>query len=148
MVIGPERTMDQDGAFGVQILVDIVQRALSDSFNDQTTASQGIDRLHDILRLIADRSFPSGRYSGSDGAERLVVPERGWDDYVALAFDRVSLAAAGSPTVLARIRAALADLLIVADADRRVPIQNRLHRLSSSESDVLLVPSFEDAATT
>src|SRR4051795_955647 len=77
IAIGPERRMDQDGAFGLQILVDIVERALSDSFNDQTTAAQGVDRLYDILRSLAGRALPSGRFSGSDGRERLVIPSSG-----------------------------------------------------------------------
>jgi uncharacterized membrane protein len=133
VAIGPERTMDQDGAFGVQILVDIIERALSDSFNDQTTAAQGIDRLHDILRSLAGRSFPTGRFEGPDGRERVVIPELSWEDYVALAFDRVTLAAAHSPPVLDRIRGALEDLLTVTDRERRGPIEARLRSLPTEE---------------
>ncbi len=133
VVIGPERTMDQDGAFGVQILVDIVERALSDSFNDQTTAAQGIDRLHDILRSLAGRRFPTGRFQGPDGRERVVIPELGWEDYVALAFDRVTLAAADSPSVLNGIRGALEDLVTVTDGESRRAIEVRLHDLQTRE---------------
>ena len=129
--------MEQDGAFGVQILVDIVERALSDSFNDQTTAAQGVDRLHDIVRSLAGRAFPTGRFTGSDGRERLVVPELGWDDYVAIAFDRVIVAAARSPVVLSRLRTALSDLLRVAPPGRRATLQRRLDRVTAAEDDVV-----------
>jgi uncharacterized membrane protein len=135
VAIGSERRMEQDGAFGLQILVDIVERALSDSFSDQTTAAQGIDRLHDILRSLAGRTLPSGRFRGSDGRERLVIPELGWEDYVAVAFDRVILAAARSPAVLSRLRSALSDLLRVAPVDRRPSLERRLDRVSGLEAD-------------
>jgi uncharacterized membrane protein len=147
VAIGPERRMDQDGAFGLQILVDIVERALSDSFNDQTTAAQGVDRLHDILRSLAGRTFPSGRFDGTDGRERLVVPELGWDDYVAIAFDRVTRAAVRSPTVLSRLRAALTDLVTVAPADRRPSIQQRLDEVAAAEADVVDVRAPSEQAT-
>jgi len=138
VAIGPERTMDQDGAFGIQILVDITERALSDSFNDQTTAAQGVDRLHDILRALAGRRFPSGRFPDAGGDERLVVPELGWDDYVGLAVDRVIHAAERSPAVLERIRGALEDLLTVTPEDRRAAVEARLHQLPRSRPDPVL----------
>jgi uncharacterized membrane protein len=123
--------MDQDGAFGVQTLVDIAERSLTDSFNDQTTAAQAIDRLHDILRSLARRRFPSGRFAGSDDRVRLIVPELGWGEYVALAFDQISIVAEGSPAVMQRIEDALRDLLTVAPANRRRPVEVRLRKLES-----------------
>ena len=61
--LGPERTLDQDVAYGLRMLVDIAERSLSDSpFLDPTTAVQAIDRLHDCLRQLAPRPFPDGRY--------------------------------------------------------------------------------------
>jgi uncharacterized membrane protein len=145
--IGPERRMEQDGAFGLQILVDIVERALSDSFNDQTTAAQGVDRLYDIVRSLAGRTFPSGRFSGSDGRERLVIPELGWDDYVAIAFDRVIHAAGHSPAVLSRLRVVLTDLVTVTPPDRRPSIQRRLDQVTSAEDDVVDVRTPSERAT-
>ena len=130
VAIGPERTMDQDGAFGIQTLVDIAERALTDSFNDQTTAAQAIDRLHDLLRQLATRRFPSGRFKDGEGIVRLTVPELGWEDYVALAFDSISAAAEASPSVLHRIQEALEDLMTVAPPDRRTPLEARLRSLS------------------
>jgi uncharacterized membrane protein len=137
IAIGPERTMDQDGAFGLQILVDIVERSLSKGFSDQTTACQGVDRLHDILRSLAGRRFPSGRHSDDAGRERLIVPELGWDEYVGIAFDRVIAAAAGSRAVVQRIGDALEDLLTVTSDDRRSAIDSRLRMLSDATRPAL-----------
>ena len=48
IVLGLERTLDQDVAYGFRLLVDIAERSLADSpFLDPTTAVQAIDRLHD-----------------------------------------------------------------------------------------------------
>jgi uncharacterized membrane protein len=135
VAVGAERTMDQDGAFGIQTLVDIAERALSDSFNDQTTAAQAVDRLHDIMRQLVRRSFPSGRFADPDGVLRLVVPVYGWDDYVAVAFDSLLEASAGATSVQRRIREALQDLLTIAPDERRPAIDDRLAKVTSELPD-------------
>jgi uncharacterized membrane protein len=129
VAIGPERTMDQDAAFGIQTLADIGERALSESFNDQTTAAQVVDRLHDILRQLSARSFPTGAFPDANGVVRLRVPMPTWDDYVSLAFDDLTLAAQDSPSVIRRIRRALEDLVSAAPEGRREPLAVRLSDL-------------------
>jgi len=46
VVLGVERTMEQDPSFAVRILVDIAIEALSAAINDPTTAVMAIDQLH------------------------------------------------------------------------------------------------------
>ena len=49
IVLGLERTLDQDVAYGLRLLVDIAERSLSDSpFLDPTTAVQAIDRAGSV----------------------------------------------------------------------------------------------------
>ena len=127
--------MDQDGAFGIQTLVDIAERALSDSFNDQTTAAQAVDRLHDIMRQLIRRSFPSGEFRDRDGVLRLVVPMYGWDDYMAVAFDSLLEASQGAISVQRRIRLALEDLRTIAPDDRRPAVEDRLAKVTSELAD-------------
>ena len=63
VLLGLERTLDQDVAYGMRMLVDMAERSLAESpFLDPTTAVQAIDRLHDCLRQLACREFPDGRY--------------------------------------------------------------------------------------
>src|SRR5215207_2816703 len=50
VVLGDERTLDNDPAFAIRVLVDIAIRALSPAVNDPTTAVQSIDRIEDLLR--------------------------------------------------------------------------------------------------
>jgi uncharacterized membrane protein len=124
--LGPERTMDQDVAYGMRMLVDIAERGLSEPFLDPTTTVQAIDRLHDCLRQMANRPFPDGRYRDDAGAVRLVTPTIDWDGYVRLAFDEIREAGASSPQIPRRLSAALEDLIDVAPLDRQPPLRRQL----------------------
>lgn len=127
IAVGPERTMNQDVAYGIRMLVDIAERSLSSGpFEDPTTAVQAIDRLHDILRQLARRPLHSGLYHDSAGTLRLVVPTMRWGGYVRVAFDEIRQAGAGSPQVSRRLKAALDDLLTVAPPDRRPALEHQL----------------------
>ena len=130
--LGPERTLDQDVAFGLRMPVDIAERSLSDGpFLDPTTAVQAIDRLHDCLRQLAPRSFPDGRFHDDKGELRLVTASMTWEDYVHLAFDEIRMAGAGSPQVARRLRAALEDLLTIAPEERQNALKEQLALLQS-----------------
>jgi uncharacterized membrane protein len=149
--IGPERTMDQDGAFGIQTLVDVAQRSLTDSFNDPTTAVQALDRIHDCMRQLATRQLPDGRFLDGGGELRLTVPTLAWEGYVALAFDSLRSAASESPQVLERMRDALEDIRSIAPAERRPPLDERIRSLelpvdeppSQEPTVVLTAPTHE-----
>lgn len=134
--LGLERTLDQDMAYGVRLLVDIAERSLSDGpFLDPTTAVQAIDRLHDCLRQLAPRHFPDGRHRDNAGTVRFTLPSMSWEDYVRLAFDEIRMAGAGSPQVARRLRAALLDLKTVAPLERQSVLQDQLDLLASGSRD-------------
>ena len=66
---GLERTLDEDLAYGLRMLVDMAIRALAESpFSDPTTAVQCIDRLHDGLRQPAVRDLDDSRIVDTSGA--------------------------------------------------------------------------------
>jgi uncharacterized membrane protein len=137
-----ERTLDQDVAYGLRLLVDIAERSLSDGpFLDPTTAVQAIDRLHDCLHQLVSRDFPDGRYCDDTGKLRLVTPAMTWADYVQLAFDEIRLAGAGSPQIARRLRAALEDLLAEAPRERKDPLRKQLRLLESCTQDALSEPT-------
>jgi uncharacterized membrane protein len=140
--LGLERTLDQDMAFGLRMLVDIAERSLSDGpFLDPTTAVQAIDRPHDCLRQLAPRPFPDGRHRDKNGVVRLLVPSMAWEDYVHLAFDEIRMAGAGSPQVARRLRAALEDLLTIARLERKACLQEQLDLLQSGVRDAITAAS-------
>ena len=140
VALGPERTMDQDLAYGMRMLVDIAERSVSDPFLDPTTAVQAIDRMHDCLRQLVRRPFPDGRHRDADGCVRLVVPPLDWEGYVALAFDEVIEAGSDSPQIPRRLAAALDDLLNIAPPERRAPLERRRRRLKMRAGAATVVP--------
>jgi uncharacterized membrane protein len=143
IVLGPERTLNEDVAYGIRMLVDIAERSLSSGpFEDPTTAVQAIDRLHDILRRIARRPIHSGEYRDADGVPRVRVPTLQWDGFVRLAFDELRQAGAASPQVARRLTAALHDLLKVAPETRRPVLRRQLVLLHEQATRV--APSHAD----
>jgi uncharacterized membrane protein len=50
--LGAERTIEQDPAFALRIMVDVAIKALSSAINDPTTAVQVINHLTELLRRI------------------------------------------------------------------------------------------------
>ena len=124
--------MHQDVGFGFRQLVDIAERALSPAINDPTTAVQCLDHLHDFLRRLVTRTFPSGSYLDGDGELRLVVPSARWEDYVSLAFDEVRQYGESSLQVSRRLHATIGDLLSIAPDERRAPLEDELRLLYES----------------
>jgi uncharacterized membrane protein len=126
--IAPERTMQQDVAFGLRQLVDIGDRALSPGVNDPTTAVQAIDFIHGLLGRLARREIPSP-FRDVDGTLALILARPGWPDYVALACDELRHSGREQIQVQRRLRAMLLDLLEIAPPDRRQPLVEQLQLL-------------------
>jgi uncharacterized membrane protein len=141
--LGAERTMDQDLAYGLRMLVDIAERSVSEPFLDPTTAVQAIDRIHDGLRQLVRRPFPDGRHHDEAGDLRLVEPTMTWEGFVALGFDEMIEAGRLSPQVPRRIAAALEDLLELAPPERRPPLEERLRRVRERAELDEVVPDQE-----
>jgi uncharacterized membrane protein len=128
--LGPERTHEDDPAYGIRKLVDIAERSVySSPFQDPTTSVQALHRIHEALRRLVVREFPDGLHYDDDGGLRLVIRTLNWDGYVHLAFDEIRLAGAGSPQIARRLRAALEDLRSVAPPDRRPVLELELELL-------------------
>lgn len=132
--LGDERTLDQDVAYGFRQLVDIATRALSPGTNDPTTAAHALDRIHDLLRRLALRRFPSPLRSDEDGVVRLVLPRPGWDDYVRLGLDEIRMSGAGQIQISIRLRTILEDLSGIAIEDRLPVIREELALLDAGEA--------------
>jgi uncharacterized membrane protein len=137
---GPERTLQQDTAFGFRQLVDIAERALSPGINDPTTAVQAIDQLHDLLRRMVRRRFPSASRRDETGAPRLICPRPDWGSYVRLALDEIRQYGRGSIQVTRRLRFLLEDLLRVAPAFRRGELEQQLALLEASVEHAFATP--------
>lgn len=138
LIIELERTLDQDVAYGMRLLVDIAERSMADSpLQDPTTAVQAIDRLHDLLRQLSRRPFPDGQHRDADGTVRLRVPVMSWEAYVRLAFEEIRLAGAGSPQVTRRLMAALRDLRSLVADDRAAAVDEQIQLLEAAAESAL-----------
>jgi len=109
LALGIERTIDQDPAFALRILVDVAIRALSPAVNDPTTAVQVIDHLEDTLGLIGRTAGLDGRWEYRDdgGRLRLVMPAHRFEDYLSLGMTEIRIYGSSSIQVMRRLRSAL-----------------------------------------
>jgi uncharacterized membrane protein len=72
VLVGGERTLLQDAAFGMRQLVDIALKALS--LNDPYTAVMSVERLTALLAALAPRRLGDIVLHDLDGASRVVAP--------------------------------------------------------------------------
>lgn len=111
VALGHERTIDQDPAFALRIIVDIAIRALSPAVNDPTTATQMINHLGVVLAGVGAHELTGrGALVDADGHLRVAIQTRSWDDYLDLGVSEIRQYGRGSSQVCRRLRAMLADL--------------------------------------
>jgi uncharacterized membrane protein len=131
VALGGERTIEQDPAFAVRVMVDIAIRALSPAINDPTTAVQVIDYLEETLRVIG--STPPGAVAArEDLACGLVMPVRTWTDYLSLAMTEIRTCGATSIQVLRRLRAMLDELDELVLPEHRAAVADERRRLDAT----------------
>jgi uncharacterized membrane protein len=132
LVLGAERTLAQDPAFALRILVDIVNKALSPGINDPTTAVQAIDYIYWMLREIGTRRLDNGRVEDESRALRLFFRTPKWEDFIGLALTEVRQYGAGSIQIARRLRSMLQDLIDYLPYHRHPPLIKELDLLQRS----------------
>ncbi|MET7620670.1 DUF2254 domain-containing protein [Streptomyces sp. NPDC005408] len=120
--VGVERTFHQDPGLGLRQLSDIALRALSPAVNDPTTAVQCLDRIVQLLTVVARKPLGEVHHRDGQGAVRLVQDVPGWTDLVDLALAEIRVFAVGSPQVTRRLVAGIDDLLLLVPEERREPL--------------------------
>ena len=113
VVLGRERALDQDPAFGFRIIVDIASKALSPAINDPTTCVLAIDQLQNLLHFLGKRKLDPGWVTDGSGEVRLVYRTPDWADFVTLAATEIRLLGGRSPQVTRRLKAMLEHLVRV-----------------------------------
>ncbi|MEU5209119.1 DUF2254 domain-containing protein [Streptomyces sp. NPDC020742] len=133
IALGAERTVEQDPAFALRVLVDIAIRALSPAVNDPTTAVQVLNHIEAFLHVVGGAELRHRHVlTGADGRPRLVVPGRTWEDYLQLAVTEIREYGASSLQICRRLRALLEGLLAALPAGRRPAVRAELTRLDAS----------------
>jgi uncharacterized membrane protein len=132
-VLGRERTIEQDPAFALRVLVDIAIRALSPAVNDPTTAVQVLDYIEDLLLVIGRRELGGrGELRDADGRTLVVVPVRRWEDFLELGVTEIRQYGATSVQVPRRLRALLEELRAGVRPEHRGAVDAELYKLEAS----------------
>jgi uncharacterized membrane protein len=110
LVLGLDRTSEQDAGFPVQQLVEVSLHALSSGINEPFTAITCIDRLGQGLVRLAGRRLPSTVRADADGRPRIVAPGHTFAGLLGAAINPIRAHAAASPEVGLRLLVLLARL--------------------------------------
>ena len=132
VALGLERTIEQDPAFALRVMVDVASKALSPAINDPTTAAQVLDYLGDSLRVIGetDRSAPA--WQPGAAKRGVVIPVRCWEDFLSLGITEIREFGSSSIQVLRRVRAVLEKLLQEVRPENRAAVKAEIERLDAT----------------
>jgi len=132
VALGLERTIEQDPAFALRIMVDVASKALSPAINDPTTAVQALDYLGDSLRVIGQADLSPPSWHVGTAKHGVVIPVRRWEDFLALAITEIREFGSTSIQVLRRVRAVLEKLLQEVRPEHRDAVKAQIARLDAT----------------
>ncbi len=124
VILAPARTILQDPAYALRLIVDIAIRALSPAVNDPTSAMQALNEIQLILGTVAHRTLALG-------GPTVHIRASPWEDMVELALSEISLYGASSVQIPRRMRALLDELEYSVPAERRAALIVERIRLES-----------------
>ena len=140
VVLGDERTMEQDPLFAFRILVDIAIKALSKAINDPTTAVLAIDQLHRLLRSAGRRNLRTDQILDRAGNLRVIFRTPKWEDFVHLAFSEIRFYGAENIQIARRLRAMIVNLTDTLPAQRHSALRKELELLDRTIEKLYLLP--------
>ena len=131
LVLGDERTLEDDPGFALRLLVDIAVRALSPAVNDPTTAVQVLDGIAVLLGNAATKDLDVGVVRDEAGVW-LTGPAPTWTELLRLGTTEIRQYGRNSVQVLRRLRALLEGLLAIAPPPRHDAVRDELARLDAT----------------
>ena len=140
VVLGDERTMEQDPLFAFRILVDIAIKALSKAINDPTTAVLAIDQLHRLLRSAGTRNLRTDQILDRAGKLRVIFRTPNWEDFVHLAFSEIRFYGAENMQIARRLRAMIVNLTDVLPGQRHSALCKELELLDRAIERLYVLP--------
>lgn len=131
--LGDERTIEQDPAFAIRIMVDIALMALSPAVNAPTTATQVLDHLGETLRVIGSTDLDRIAASAvGNKPPAVVMPIQRWEDYFTLGVTEIRQYGASGIQVMRALRAMLDALRDDVRPEHRTAVDDELARLDST----------------
>jgi uncharacterized membrane protein len=131
VALGLERTIEQDPAFALRVMVDVANKALSPAVNDPTTAVQVLDYLGDSLRVIGETDRSAVAWNRGAAKRGVVAPVRSWEDFLALGVTEIREFGSSSIQVMRRLRAVLDKLLQEVRPENRAAVKAEIARLDA-----------------
>jgi uncharacterized membrane protein len=110
LVIGRNRTINQDLEFSIRRIVELAQRSLSPGINDPTTALYCIDRLGEVLGRLAGRDIPSPIRYDATGQLRILTEVIVIEELVCNAFSAIARYGISDVDVVTRLVATMGKL--------------------------------------
>ncbi len=143
-VIGRQRTVEQDAAFGIRQIVDVALKALSPGINDTTTAQMSVEHLTAILLRLGERRIES-RFRGKDGKLRLITRGPSYESLLAEALDQIRQHAEGNVALMGRLLDSL-ELLgsRLQDRSRRSALRRQAEYVQEAVRRSIRAPSDRD----
>jgi uncharacterized membrane protein len=133
IALGDERTIEQDPAFAIRIMVDIALMALSPAVNAPTTATQVLDHLGETLRVIGATDLDRVAESAvGNKPPAVVMPIQRWEDYFTLGVTEIRQYGASAIQVMRALRAMLEALRDDVRPEHRAAVDDELARLDST----------------
>jgi uncharacterized membrane protein len=132
IAIGMERTMEQDPAFALRVIVDIASKGLSPAINDPTTAVLAIDRIQHLLRHLGRRQLDDEKVQDQSGRIRLLYRTPNWVDFVALGVTEIRHFGGSSIQITRRLRGMLEDLIKTVPVERSAVLRHELKLLKKT----------------
>jgi uncharacterized membrane protein len=140
VVLGDERTMEQDPLFAARILVDIAIKALSKAINDPTTGVLAIDQLHRLLRSAGTRNLRTDQILDRAGKLRVIFRTPNWEDFVHLAFTEIRFYGAENMQIARRLRAMIVNLTDTLPVERHSALRKELELLDRTIEKLYVLP--------
>ena len=147
LALGEERTIEQDPAFALRILVDIAIRALSPAVNDPNTACQVMGGIEDLLLVIGESDLRGrGALPDDAGRVRVLVRTRSWEDVLALGLTEIRDYGATATQVTRRMRALLDRLAERVRPEHRAAVDAQFAELEAALERAVLDPRAREFA--
>jgi len=131
VVIGRERTPEQDVEYGLIELADIAVKALSPGINDPTTALLCIDHIGEVLAAWGRRDDVGEVTREIGGVVRLAWPVTPFARAVGLAFDAIVHYGADDRAVLGRVLDVIGRVAALLPAQKRPELARTAARVAA-----------------
>jgi uncharacterized membrane protein len=115
---GEKRIPKEDLECNLDMLVEMIQRALSPGVNDLWVANNCIDYLGASIALLLKRQFPPTRHYSSEGELCLITKEFSFDDLLDAAFHPIRQYAVDHCNITIRIMDVLIELVQLTDSKK------------------------------